>query len=50
MSMRYVFEVLMRVGDNKSRAARLLGVDRRTLGRILARARTGRCPSMHTRA
>jgi len=48
LSLRYVGRVLDRVKDNKSRAAEVLGVDRRTVGRFVTARRTGVIPSMQT--
>ena len=39
LSRRYIDRALTRTGGNKTRAADLLGIDRRTLNRILARER-----------
>lgn len=39
LSRRYIDRALVRTGGNKTRAADLLGIDRRTLNRILARER-----------
>jgi DNA-binding NtrC family response regulator len=39
LERRYIDRMLSRTGGNKSRAAELLGIDRRTLARILARER-----------
>ena len=39
LERRYIHQVLQRVGGNKSRAARILGLDRRTLYRIFDRER-----------
>jgi DNA-binding NtrC family response regulator len=40
LSRRYIDQALKHTGGNKTRAADLLGIDRRTLNRILARERT----------
>jgi predicted DNA-binding protein (UPF0251 family) len=39
LRLRYIAQVLERNGGNKTRAADMLGIDRRTLNRILARER-----------
>jgi ActR/RegA family two-component response regulator len=39
LSLRYIAAVIERNGGNNSRAADMLGIDRRTLARILARER-----------
>ena len=39
LSRRYIDRALTKTGGNKTRAADLLGIDRRTLNRILARER-----------
>lgn len=39
LRLRYIDQVLERAGGNKTRAADVLGIDRRTLNRILARER-----------
>jgi hypothetical protein len=39
LRLRYIARVLERAGGNKTRAADMLGIDRRTLNRILARER-----------
>ncbi len=39
LSRRYIDRALERTRGNKTRAAELLGIDRRTLNRILARER-----------
>ncbi len=39
LRLRYIAEVLEKNGGNKTRAADMLGIDRRTLNRILARER-----------
>ncbi len=49
MSLRYLFEALERAGNNKRKAARVLGINSWTVRRILKRARRGRTPLMHTR-
>ncbi len=42
LSRRYVDRALLHTSGNKTRAADLLGIDRRTLNRILARERAKR--------
>jgi DNA-binding NtrC family response regulator len=39
LRLRYIAQVIERAGGNKTRAADMLGIDRRTLNRILARER-----------
>jgi ActR/RegA family two-component response regulator len=39
LSLRYIHRALEHMNNNKTRAAELLGIDRRTLNRILARER-----------
>jgi DNA-binding NtrC family response regulator len=39
LSRRYIDRALHRTKGNKTRAAELLGIDRRTLNRIIARGR-----------
>jgi ActR/RegA family two-component response regulator len=39
LRLRYIAQVLTHAGGNKTRAAEILGIDRRTLNRILARER-----------
>ena len=39
LERRYIDRVLSRTGGNKTRAAEILGVDRRTLNRMFARER-----------
>jgi DNA-binding NtrC family response regulator len=41
LERRYIDRVLSRTGGNKTRAAEILGIDRRTLNRMFARERTG---------
>jgi hypothetical protein len=48
LSVRYINRVLDRVKNNKTRAADMLGVDRRTVGRLVAAARRGVVPLMQT--
>lgn len=43
----HVERTMASVGGNKSRAAKLLGIDRRTLYRWLERKRTGHCRAKH---
>jgi Fis family transcriptional regulator, factor for inversion stimulation protein len=40
LRLRYIAQVLEKNAGNKTRAADMLGIDRRTLNRILARQRT----------
>jgi Fis family transcriptional regulator len=42
LSLRYIHRALQHMNNNKTRAAELLGIDRRTLNRILARERLRR--------
>ena len=39
LERRYIDRVLSRTGGNKTRAAEVLGIDRRTLNRMFARER-----------
>jgi Fis family transcriptional regulator, factor for inversion stimulation protein len=48
LSLRYVGRVLERVKDNRTRAAEVLGVDRRTVSRLVAAAREGQPTAMKT--
>lgn len=45
LSRRYIERTMTRTGGNKTRAADLLGIDRRTLNRIMARDRVKRSTS-----
>ena len=49
LSLRYIRAVIERQQGNQARAAEVLGVDRRTLSRVLAKAKSGRVPAMQTR-
>ncbi len=49
LSLRYIRAVIEQQQGNQARAAEVLGVDRRTLSRVLAKARSGRVPAMQTR-
>lgn len=40
LTLRYAVAVLERCGGNRTRAAAVLGVDRRTIYRLIAKART----------
>ena len=40
LDRRYIDRVLSRTGGNKTRAAEILGIDRRTLNRMFARERS----------
>jgi Fis family transcriptional regulator, factor for inversion stimulation protein len=48
LSRRYIDRALSKTGGNKTRAADLLGIDRRTLNRILARERAKKSKSAVT--
>jgi hypothetical protein len=48
LSLRYIRRVLGHVNGNQSRAASLLGVDRRTVSRLIAEGRRGVVPAMQT--
>src|SRR5262249_54232809 len=50
LSLDYIHRVLEHEGGSKGRAAAVLGIDRRTLDRILSKVRKGRVPSMQTHA
>jgi ActR/RegA family two-component response regulator len=49
LSLRYIRAVIEQQQGNQARAAEVLGVDRRTLSRVLAKVRSGRIPAMQTR-
>jgi DNA-binding NtrC family response regulator len=49
LSVRYIERVLAHVGGNKTHAARILGIDPRTMRRISLKLKTGRTPSINTR-
>jgi len=42
LRLRYIHRAISHMNNNKTRAAELLGIDRRTLNRILARERARR--------
>ncbi len=42
LRLRYIHRAIEHTNNNKTRAAELLGIDRRTLNRILARERARR--------
>jgi Fis family transcriptional regulator len=42
LRLRYIARAIERSGGNKTRAAEILGIDRRTLNRILSRERAKR--------
>ncbi len=42
LRLRYIHRAIEHMNNNKTRAAELLGIDRRTLNRILARERARR--------
>jgi len=42
LRLRYIHRAIEHTNNNKTRAAELLGIDRRTLNRILARERSRR--------
>jgi hypothetical protein len=48
LSLRYVHSVLAHTRNNRTRAAKVLGVDRRTVNRLLAAAALGVMPLMQT--
>jgi DNA-binding NtrC family response regulator len=50
LRLRYIAQVLDKSGGNKTRAADVLGIDRRTLNRILARERAKAAAAARYRA
>ncbi len=50
LRLRYIHRAIAHTGNNKTRAAELLGIDRRTLNRIRARARARRRANGETAA
>ena len=49
LSLRYLHRVIAHSKGNKTRAAEVLGIDRRTVSRILAKvSKNGRTPTMQT--
>jgi DNA-binding protein Fis len=50
LRLRYIAQVLDRSSGNKTRAADVLGIDRRTLNRILARERAKQAAAARYRA
>jgi hypothetical protein len=50
LSLRYMRRVLAHTRGNKTKAAEMLGIDRRTVTRILGQVAQGRTPTMHTAA
>jgi hypothetical protein len=48
LSVRYFHEVLDQTGDDRARAAEILGIDRGAVNRILSTARKGVKPAMKT--
>jgi hypothetical protein len=50
LRLRYIAQVLERNSGNKTRAADMLGIDRRTLNRILARERARQAAAERYRA
>jgi hypothetical protein len=50
LRLRYIAKVLQRAAGNKTRAADILGIDRRTLNRILARERAKEAAAARYRA
>ena len=50
LRLRYINKVLEKAGGNKTRAADILGIDRRTLNRILSRERAKAAAAARFRA
>jgi ActR/RegA family two-component response regulator len=49
LSLRYLHRVIAHANGNKTRAAEVLGIDRRTVSRILAKVgKNGKAPTMQT--
>jgi ActR/RegA family two-component response regulator len=49
LSLRYLHRVIAHSKGNKTKAAEVLGIDRRTVSRILAKvSKNGRIPTMQT--
>jgi len=48
LSLRYLHRVIEHAKGNKTRAAEMLGIDRRTVSRILAKVERGKTPTMQT--
>jgi transcriptional regulator with PAS, ATPase and Fis domain len=48
LSLRYLHRVMDRTKGNKTKAAEILGIDRRTVIRILAKVRKGKTPVLQT--
>jgi ActR/RegA family two-component response regulator len=49
LSLRYLHRVIAHSNGNKTKAAEVLGIDRRTVSRILAKvSKNGKTPTMQT--
>ncbi len=49
LSLRYLHRVIAHSNGNKTKAAEVLGIDRRTVSRILAKVgKNGKTPTMQT--
>jgi transcriptional regulator with PAS, ATPase and Fis domain len=48
LSLRYLHRVMDRTKGNKTKAAEILGIDRRTVIRILAKVRKGKTQALQT--